>query len=266
MFNLFFLFRSWLVTSWRTTSSWLWGASVPLQKTSPRRWCGWRRRTRGPSSSTCWTPQVRNAQTSVFKPLPSLPWRSHRALTHHPAFVSLPHAQLILTLLRLDNKLFVIDLNIKIKRKKRRGSEISCRVLGVCFFCCESFALSSLTFTGRFGFILVIPSEVQENVTEAPEKPGECEHTITSLRTHKPETSHPTAHPVLLPPPPPPPPLPPSLPPPLSWHSASVFVFYFIFISFLVRACLNLPCTLRKNSKKGVCFHRQLAQRVGWLS
>lgn len=32
-----------------------------------------------------------------------------------------------------------------------------------------------------FGFILVIPSEVQENVTEAPEKPGKYEHTITSL-------------------------------------------------------------------------------------
>lgn len=38
-----------------------------------------------------------------------------------------------------------------------------------------SCVLSSLTFTGRFGFILVIPSEVQENVTEAPEKPGKFE-------------------------------------------------------------------------------------------
>lgn len=37
---LFFLCRSWPVTSWRTTFSWQWVVLVPLQKTSPRRWFG----------------------------------------------------------------------------------------------------------------------------------------------------------------------------------------------------------------------------------
>lgn len=46
---------------------------------------------------------------------------------------------------------------------------------GLLLFMILSCVLSSLTFTGRFGFILVIPSEVQENVTEAPEKPGKFE-------------------------------------------------------------------------------------------
>lgn len=40
-------------------------------------------------------------------------------------------------------------------------------------------------FTGWFGFILVIPSEVQENVTDAPEKPGKYKYTITSLWPYK---------------------------------------------------------------------------------
>lgn len=67
----------------------------------------------------------------------------------------------------------------------------------------------SFRLLGRFGFILVIPSEVQENVTEPPEKPGECETSLNNFTvTHEPETSHPlpppspTAHCV------PPPPLP----------------------------------------------------------
>lgn len=31
-------------------------------------------------------------------------------------------------------------------------------------------------FTSWFGFISVIPSEIQENVAEPPEKPGKCEN------------------------------------------------------------------------------------------
>lgn len=51
--------RSWLVTSWRSTSSWLWAGLVPPLRTSPRRWCGLKKMTRGPSSLTCSMQQVR---------------------------------------------------------------------------------------------------------------------------------------------------------------------------------------------------------------
>lgn len=50
--------RSWLVTSWRSTSSWLWAGLVPPLRTSPRRWCGLKKMTRGPSCLTCSMPQV----------------------------------------------------------------------------------------------------------------------------------------------------------------------------------------------------------------
>ena len=52
--------RSWRVTSWRSTSSWRWDVWAPPPRTSPRRWCGWRTVTRGPSSWTCSMLQVTN--------------------------------------------------------------------------------------------------------------------------------------------------------------------------------------------------------------
>lgn len=82
--------RSWRVTSWRSTSSWRWDAWAPPQRTSPRRWCGWRTVTRGPSSWTCSTLQVRNAHTNEQRhqlyPITLKPFyacsRSHTKLHH----------------------------------------------------------------------------------------------------------------------------------------------------------------------------------------
>lgn len=108
-------------------------------------------------------------------------------------------------------------------------------------------------FTGRFGFILVIPSEVQENVTEAPEKPGKCEHTINFTLTHKPETSHPTAHPV--------PPLPPlDMLPQFCFYLFQLIVFV-LFIHFqreLVGSTETFACSVRS-------VFSAPAAKVSWL-
>lgn len=63
--------RSWRVTSWRSTSSWRWDAWAPPQRTSPRRWCGWRTVTRGPSSWTCSMLQVTTWTIPVTGSTPS---------------------------------------------------------------------------------------------------------------------------------------------------------------------------------------------------
>lgn len=121
----------------------------------------------------------------------SLPWRSHWALTHHPVFQSTPYqanVDFVTSLLTNVSYSKTLQWTIKYWNKISCSGKQALKSLSVfrwvctswwsnCFFC----VLSSLTFTGWFGFILVIPSEVQENVTEAPEKPGKYKHTITSL-------------------------------------------------------------------------------------
>lgn len=61
--------RSWPGISWRSTSSWRWAELVPLQRTSLRKWCGWKRAIRDLSSWTCSVQQVR---------------QSHRITTRNP--------------------------------------------------------------------------------------------------------------------------------------------------------------------------------------
>lgn len=56
--------RSWPGISWRSTSSWRWAELVPPQRTSLRKWCGWKRATRGLSSWTCSVLQVRRPHSN----------------------------------------------------------------------------------------------------------------------------------------------------------------------------------------------------------
>lgn len=53
--------RFWLVTSWRITFSWRWVVLGPLQKTSPRRWFGSRRRISAHFSWICSMQQVQSS-------------------------------------------------------------------------------------------------------------------------------------------------------------------------------------------------------------
>ena len=58
--------RCWPGTSWTTIYSWQWVVLVPPVKTSLRRWCGWRKWTSVPSSSTSCRPPVSTQHVHVY--------------------------------------------------------------------------------------------------------------------------------------------------------------------------------------------------------